>query len=189
MKTSGTALFKGQNNVMKTQLFFLSLLWFLLNWLRRHLGGRGRKVQASRGPKNRTLPQSKKYQLMPDIVLSSLIFHGPSLRQKLWPLEIQCSDWQTCVSILEARIEIKYTTSRQNENCYFNSCNANFNSFLWGQFCFLFICAYNVWVISPLFPPPPSLSPASYLSPPPPRYQAETILPLSLVLLKREYKQ
>jgi hypothetical protein len=41
----------------------------------------------------------------------------------------------------------------------------------------LFICAYNVWVISPLLPP---------LTP---RYQAETLLPLSLILLKREYKQ
>jgi hypothetical protein len=38
---------------------------------------------------------------------------------------------------------------------------------------FSFICAYNVWVI---FPPPP-------------RYQTETILPLSLILLRREYKQ
>jgi hypothetical protein len=38
----------------------------------------------------------------------------------------------------------------------------------------LFICAYNVWVISPPFPPSPSLTP---------RYQAETILPLSLILL------
>jgi hypothetical protein len=48
---------------------------------------------------------------------------------------------------------------------------------------FLFICAYNVWVISPLFP---------YLhpySPPPPHYPAETILALSLILLKTEYKQ
>jgi hypothetical protein len=36
----------------------------------------------------------------------------------------------------------------------------------------LFICAYNVWVISPPFPPFPL-----------------TILPLSLILLKRAYKQ
>jgi hypothetical protein len=38
----------------------------------------------------------------------------------------------------------------------------------------LFICVYNVWVISP-----------SLL----PHYQAETIMPLSLIFLKREYKQ
>jgi hypothetical protein len=54
-------------------------------------------------------------------------------------------------------------------------------------FFLLFICAYNVWVIAPTFPhpvpyPPPPRSP-------PPHYQAETILPLSLILLKREYKQ
>jgi hypothetical protein len=50
-------------------------------------------------------------------------------------------------------------------------------------FFLLFVCAYNVWVISPFFPPPPP----SY--PQPPYYQAETILSLSLILLKREYKQ
>jgi hypothetical protein len=44
----------------------------------------------------------------------------------------------------------------------------------------LFICAYNARVISPPFPPPTPL---------PPCYQAETILPLSLILLKRAYKQ
>jgi hypothetical protein len=43
----------------------------------------------------------------------------------------------------------------------------------------LFICAYNVWAISPPFSPPPPLPP----------YLAETILPLSLILWKREYKQ
>jgi hypothetical protein len=42
-------------------------------------------------------------------------------------------------------------------------------------FFLVFICAYNVWVISPPFSHPPSLSPAP------------SILPLSLILLKREY--
>jgi hypothetical protein len=39
--------------------------------------------------------------------------------------------------------------------------------------------------------PTPSLTTHSALSfsPKPPRYPAETILPLSLILLKREYKQ
>jgi hypothetical protein len=53
-------------------------------------------------------------------------------------------------------------------------------------FFLLFICVYNVWVISPPFPPPPPLPP---LNPPTLRYQAETLLPFSLILLKREYKQ
>jgi hypothetical protein len=53
------------------------------------------------------------------------------------------------------------------------------------QFFFLFIGTYNVWVISPPFLLPPPLTPL----PSPPCYQAETILPLSLILLKREYKQ
>jgi hypothetical protein len=48
---------------------------------------------------------------------------------------------------------------------------------------FKFICAYNVWVISPLFPHPLLNHPAPSLFPPPPRYPAETILPLSLILL------
>jgi hypothetical protein len=48
----------------------------------------------------------------------------------------------------------------------------------------LFICAYNVWVISPPFPPPPPLPLRPLpLSLPPPRYPAETILPLFLILL------
>jgi hypothetical protein len=55
--------------------------------------------------------------------------------------------------------------------------------------CFLFICAYNVWVISPPFPQPLPHPPRPLPLPPPPRYPAETILPLSLILLKREYKQ
>jgi hypothetical protein len=53
-------------------------------------------------------------------------------------------------------------------------------------FCFvLFICAYNVWVISPPCPHPllyHLLSPSLSLSPP--QYPAETTLPLSLILLK-----
>jgi hypothetical protein len=68
-------------------------------------------------------------------------------------------------------------------------------SFFLGKLIFiyflLFICAYNVRVIFPpllsplFFPPVPSRS----LPTPPPHYQAETILLLSLILLKREYKQ
>jgi hypothetical protein len=44
----------------------------------------------------------------------------------------------------------------------------------------LFICGYNVWVITPPSPCP--------LPPQPPHFQAETILALTLILLKREYK-
>jgi hypothetical protein len=56
--------------------------------------------------------------------------------------------------------------------------------------CFiLFICAYNVWVISSPFPPSPSSLFPSLTPHLTPRYPAETILPLSLILLKREYKQ
>jgi hypothetical protein len=54
----------------------------------------------------------------------------------------------------------------------------------------LFICAYILCGISPPSPHPlfylpllPSLPPLT------PLYQAEIILPLSLILLKREYKQ
>jgi hypothetical protein len=52
----------------------------------------------------------------------------------------------------------------------------------------LFICAYKAWFISPPCPPPYNpLHPLPLLQPP--QYQAEIILPLSLILLKREYKQ
>jgi hypothetical protein len=53
----------------------------------------------------------------------------------------------------------------------------------------LFICAYNVWVISSPFLPSTLFPSASSLFPLPPHFQAETILPLSLILLKREYKE
>jgi hypothetical protein len=53
-------------------------------------------------------------------------------------------------------------------------------------FYFLFICAYNVWVISPPSPHHLPYDPPCPLPlPPPPWYLAETILPLSLILLKR----
>jgi hypothetical protein len=52
----------------------------------------------------------------------------------------------------------------------------------------LFICAYNAWVTSPPCPHPLPYHPPCSLSIPPP-YLAETILPLPLILLKREYKQ
>jgi hypothetical protein len=58
-----------------------------------------------------------------------------------------------------------------------------------GIFFIIFICAYNVWVISPPFPHPFHYHPTPSLCSPPPPYQAEAILPLSLILLKREYKQ
>jgi hypothetical protein len=45
----------------------------------------------------------------------------------------------------------------------------------------LFICAYKAWVISPPCPHP--LHSAPSLSPLPPQYPAETLLPLFLILL------
>jgi hypothetical protein len=53
------------------------------------------------------------------------------------------------------------------------------------------MCAYNAWVISPPCPHPLPYHPLRPLPlpPQPPQYPAETILPLSLILLKREYKQ
>jgi hypothetical protein len=54
---------------------------------------------------------------------------------------------------------------------------------------FLFICTYNVWVISPPFPQPPSLPPHSLPLPLIPSISSRNYLPLSLILLKRKYKQ
>jgi hypothetical protein len=53
---------------------------------------------------------------------------------------------------------------------------------------FIHMCIQYLGHFSPL-PLPPLFPPAPYLSSTPPHYQAETILPLSLILLKREYKQ
>jgi hypothetical protein len=48
-------------------------------------------------------------------------------------------------------------------------------------FICLFICVYIVWAISLHYSQPPF--PSS------PRFQAESVLPFSLILLKRKYKQ
>jgi hypothetical protein len=56
------------------------------------------------------------------------------------------------------------------------------------NFYFIHMCIQCLSLFS-LIPPASSLSPTPTLSPQPPRYLAETILPLSLILLKREYKQ
>jgi hypothetical protein len=54
----------------------------------------------------------------------------------------------------------------------------------------IYMCIQGLWVISPPATTP-SLTTHSTpsLSSPHPQYPAETILPLSLILLKREYKQ
>jgi hypothetical protein len=62
----------------------------------------------------------------------------------------------------------------------------NFISFI----VLLFIYAYKAWVISSPCPHPlPYHALRPLPLPPPPQYPAETILPLSLTLLRREYKQ
>jgi hypothetical protein len=56
------------------------------------------------------------------------------------------------------------------------------------NFYFIHMCIQRLGHFSPL-PPAPSLTPPPPSPPLPPHYPAETILPLSLILLKREYKQ
>jgi hypothetical protein len=58
--------------------------------------------------------------------------------------------------------------------------------FIYLFFVYLFTCAYIVWVISPPYSPP--LFPPSPVSPSPPQFQAGSILPLSLSLLKKRHK-
>jgi hypothetical protein len=75
-------------------------------------------------------------------------------------------------------------TNPQDRTCFaFLFCFCKKMTFVFSFLKFLlFICAYNVCVIFipfPLLPPSPS---------PPPRFWAETVLPLSLILLKRDYK-
>jgi hypothetical protein len=55
-------------------------------------------------------------------------------------------------------------------------------------FSFIHMCIKCLGHFSP-FTPLPSFDPVPSLSPKPPLFQAETVLPLSLILLKREYKQ
>jgi hypothetical protein len=59
------------------------------------------------------------------------------------------------------------------------------NTFSFFNFYFIHMCIQCFSHFSPL-PPPPPLPP---FPPQPPQYTAETTLPLSLILLKREYKQ
>jgi hypothetical protein len=54
--------------------------------------------------------------------------------------------------------------------------------FLFLFFIHLFTCAYIVWVI---FPPCPALPPSPLSSP---FFQAEPVLPMSLILLKKTHK-
>jgi hypothetical protein len=76
-------------------------------------------------------------------------------------------------------------------NYFFSGCRRwpVFFSFFFFIFLLLFICAYKDWFISPHCPHPLPYHPLHPLPLPPPQYPAETILPLSLILLKREYKQ
>jgi hypothetical protein len=54
---------------------------------------------------------------------------------------------------------------------------------------FIHMCIQGLGNFSPLPHPLPYHPLDPFLSPQPPRYPAETILPVSLILLKREYKQ
>jgi hypothetical protein len=85
---------------------------------------------------------------------------------------------------------IQHINRIKDKNCMILSTAEEkaFNNFQYPFFLkfLLFICAFNVWSISPAFPLPLPFSPAPSLSPLPPHYQAETILPLSLILLKKE---
>jgi hypothetical protein len=62
---------------------------------------------------------------------------------------------------------------------------------MWTLFIYLFIYflySYVHTMIGSLLPRPPPFPLTPSLTPPPPRFQAGTVLPLSLILLKREYK-
>jgi hypothetical protein len=90
-------------------------------------------------------------------------------------------------SSLEAGVK-HMTSLRQLFHWYLTGSHQSSKHAIFKKIFILFICAYNVWVISP-----PSLRPLPYPPPPlpplTPRYPAKTILPLSLLLLKTEYKQ
>jgi hypothetical protein len=61
--------------------------------------------------------------------------------------------------------------------------------FFFKKYLFLFIYFFIYSYVHIMFWSFLPLLPAPFLSPLPSRFQAETVLPLSLILLKREYKQ
>jgi hypothetical protein len=57
-------------------------------------------------------------------------------------------------------------------------------------YCFIHMCIQGLGHFSPLPPPPPlPPTPPPPSPPPPPQYPVETTLPLSLILLKIEYRK
>jgi hypothetical protein len=74
------------------------------------------------------------------------------------------------------------------EGMYLNIIKAVYGKLIANNILFiiihLFTCAYIAWAISSTYSPlPPSVPPNL------PRFQAEPVLPLSLILLKRKHKQ
>jgi hypothetical protein len=87
------------------------------------------------------------------------------------------------LTLLEASEEGRGKRERKERTCAHERA-IWFHPTLFFFLILLFICAYKAWVISPPCPQPlPYHHSAPSLSPPPPQYPAETILPLFLILL------
>jgi hypothetical protein len=136
-------------------------------------------------------------------MVSQLIFISPS------PLWLWYSDLTMILTAVKQRMEVSEHQRELSNNAdlgnwlihqLFCSINVNWTLMVsWALFWALEIqgrardkvsrahilfCAYKAWVISPSSPHPLPYHPLRPLPlPPPPQYPAETILPLSLILL------
>jgi hypothetical protein len=106
--------------------------------------------------------------------------HQPSLPQSMIYVQMQTPIFPNIFSsYFDAKVSFIFTSFLQNENelaFIFPILQLSFS-----KITFIHICIQCLGHFSPL--PPTTSFPLT------PLYQAETILPLSLILLKREYKQ
>jgi hypothetical protein len=94
-----------------------------------------------------------------------------------------------CVAVIPCKIPPwKVICSHQELQTYPTAYQHWFNLFMY-LFIFVYSYVHTLSHFSPLSPTPSLSHPPSSSPLLPPWFQAETILPLSLILLKREYKQ
>jgi hypothetical protein len=115
-----------------------------------------------------------------------------SYPQKPWFIVlIPLFPWKFSILLFSSLLRVGIGVS--NYYCVFAYFSIQFYQFLPQIFILFFYYSYVHTILGSFLPSAPTPSLTTYLtpslSPPTRRYLAETILPLSLILLEREYKQ